>query len=102
MESQTPQLKSTLDTSELLVKRAALQMEVEKYKKTADLLRGDEKKVAEMQAAELDAQRAQAEADNVDWQIARAKITSPIDGVVFQGDWRNRLGSPLRAADPLF
>lgn len=97
-----PTVLATMDTSELLVKRAALVMEVLKYKKTADLLRADEKKQGEMEAAELDAKRAQAEADYITWQIEHATIVTPIDGVVFQGDWRNRLHSPLRSADPLF
>jgi multidrug efflux pump subunit AcrA (membrane-fusion protein) len=93
---------ATLDTTELLIKRAGYMMEVEKYKKTADLYRADEKKIAEMQAAEMDAKRAQAEADYITWQIDHAAITTPIDGRVFQGDLRTKLGTLLKAADPIF
>ena len=92
---------ATLDTTELVKQRHGLMEEVVKYKKAADQARA-EGKIADMQAAESEQRYAQFRVDDLTWQIERAQITAPIDGIVFQGDLRTKLRAPVRAGDQLF
>ena len=55
-----------------------------------------------MRIAEALAEQAQARLDMVRYRLAHATIASPFDGVVVEGDLRERLGAPVKTADALF
>lgn len=44
----------------------------------------------------------QAEAEVLEWQIAQATITAPIDGIVLRGDMKEKIGSQVKEGDQLF
>lgn len=62
----------------------------------------DEKKQAEAMQALAEAEGYQAEADLYKKQIEDAVIRSPIDGIVFSGDWKDKRHSPVKKGDELF
>ncbi len=47
-------------------------------------------------------EKAQAEIDLVDEQLARTRIVAPIDGLIVQGDLRRSLGAPVERGEVLF
>jgi multidrug resistance efflux pump len=71
------------------------------YIKQAEIA-GQEQKEAEKQMYGHQADQAQAAADSYQWQIDRATITSPIDGVMLSGDLRTKINAPVRAGDELY
>jgi hypothetical protein len=92
---------ATLDTEELVKQRYSAEQEVERFTHAARQA-FSEGKYAESDAGDAQRRLAQSKVDELTWQIDRAKITTPIDGVLFQGDLRTKLGAPVRAGDQLF
>ncbi|MEM6331788.1 MAG: HlyD family efflux transporter periplasmic adaptor subunit [Planctomycetota bacterium] len=90
-----------LDTSELEVRLAQLVAERSAATSEADMAwrEGDAAKrlVAQARADEISAQ-----IDLVNYQIERAELIAPIDGVVVMGDWRKELGTPVEKGRVLF
>jgi len=96
-----PSVLATLETAELLQRRRGYEADLDKAREQVKLYRS-EGKLGEMAIAQSDVDKAQTDVDMADWQIAHATIKTPLDGLVFQGDLRTKLGSPLRAGDQLF
>jgi len=90
-----------LDTTQLLLQRVSAQAEVDKQKKAAWQAQ-TEGKYGDMATAQSARDKAQAELDIVNWELDHATVTTPIDGVIFQGDLRDKINAPLKAGDPLF
>ncbi len=59
-------------------------------------------KQGDVKEAEAEAQQYQAQVDLYNWRIAQATIKAPVDGVVFSGDLKTKLGAPVRVGDELF
>ncbi len=57
---------------------------------------------AEVQMYLAQAQKAQAQMDLLEWQIAQASVKSPIDGIVFSGDLKPKIGVQLKVGEELF
>lgn len=89
-----------LDPSDLLVERAAARAELQRYSSEAERAEA-EQKLADLRAARAGLAQAQARLDLVEYRLARAEMRAPFDGVVIEGDLRERLGAPLRAGDVL-
>ena len=58
--------------------------------------------IAEMRIAAAQAQQAQARLDLVRYRLDDAVIKSTFDGVVVEGDLRERIASPVKQGDALF
>lgn len=90
-----------LDTADLRLQQAAAESELAGYLKQADIHRR-EGKTGEMQVQLLEAERMQARINLIKYQIERARITAPIDGIVVTGDLEKQLGAPLSTGDKMF
>lgn len=89
-----------LDTSDLLVERAAAAAERQRFASEAEKAEAD-KKLADLRAARAALAQAQARLDLVDYRLARAEMRAPFDGVVVEGDLRERIGAPVKIGDVL-
>ena len=94
-------LLARLETAETRSRLLTREAEARAYAKEAALaLR--EGKTADSQIAAAKAEQAEAECAMLRERIARAEMFAPIDGVVLAGDWKNRLGGPVKLGDTLF
>jgi multidrug efflux pump subunit AcrA (membrane-fusion protein) len=90
-----------LDTVELRLQLAAVAAEKAGYvKQAAAAMRDDE--AALVQIAQANADKAQAQIDLIDYMISQARIISPSDGTVVQGDLKRQIGAPVKTGDLLF
>lgn len=90
----------SLKTSELELEAASAVAEVNRYQREAEKARAA-KALADMRVDQALAQEAQARLDVLRYEIAEATIKAPFDGVVVEGDLRDRLGTPVKRADVL-
>lgn len=90
-----------LDTAQLQLELAAALAEQARYEKQGSLAMRDDKAV-EVQMAKAQADQIRARVDLLQNQISRAKLISPIDGIVLTGDWSQQIGAPVRTGDLLF
>ncbi|MCE5326786.1 MAG: efflux RND transporter periplasmic adaptor subunit [Planctomycetaceae bacterium] len=72
-----------------------------KYAKQADVAMA-QGKTAEAQIAQENAKASAVEAELLNDQITRARITSPVVGLVLVGDLKKRIGVPVSRRDVLF
>jgi multidrug resistance efflux pump len=99
LRAGSPLLK--LKTSELELEESYALADLNRYQREAEKARAA-KALADMRIAEAMARQAAARLELTRYRISEAAIKSPFDGVVIEGDLRERLGSPVRAADVLF
>ena len=90
-----------LDRSELFLEESAALADLSRYRRESEKARAA-KALAEMRIAEALAQQAQARLDLVRYKLASAVIGSPFDGVVVEGDLRERIAAPVKQGDALF
>ena len=75
--------------------------ELSRFLREADKARAA-KLLAEMRIDEALAQQAKARLDVVRYRLENAVIKSPVDGVVVEGDLRERISAPVKQGDALF
>lgn len=90
----------TLDQSDLLVERAAALAERQRFASESERAEADQK-LADLRAARAALAQSQARLELIDYRIARAEMRAPFDGVVIDGDLRERIGAPVRPGDVL-
>ncbi len=90
----------SLDMSDLYVERASALAERQRYASEAERAEAD-KKLADLRAARAAFAQAQARVDLVDYRLKRAEMRAPFDGVVVDGDLRERIGAPVKPGDVL-
>lgn len=90
-----------LDTDLLEQELAAARAEMATFLKQADTAMRDGKTV-DAQIAQAEADRVAAQITLLEYQIERATIRSPIDGVVIAGDLTQQLEAPVSQGDVLF
>jgi len=100
-EVKKGQLLATLDDSELKTKLHGAEAEKAGAKTKADIARKDGK-TADEQVAEREAEKSQAEIENLELKIRQCQIVSPSDGLIFSGDLKQKIGSPVKTGDMLF
>lgn len=91
----------SFNRSELQLDESASQADVARYQREAQKAEADHK-LAEKRIADALAQQAQARLDLVRYRLQNAVIKAPFDGVVVEGDWRERIASPVKQGDALF
>ena len=98
---QAGQLLAAIDASDDFLQRAELTAEIESLSAIVDQAIGERQaglvRVNEAKKRSLEAQLA-----IVDASIAQAQIRAPHDGLILEGDLRERLGSRLDLGVPLF
>lgn len=90
----------TMNTSELELNQAELGATVQRYVSEAQLARA-EATPAEMHIAIAKAEETRAALKKVQFNLDRATIAAPIEGVVLEGNIRERIGSPVTRGEAL-
>lgn len=90
-----------LKTSEMELNEAVALADVNRYQRQAEKARAA-RQLADMRVAEAMAAQAEARLKLVRYHLREATIRAPFDGVVIEGDLRERLGAPVKQADVLF
>ena len=94
-------LLARLETAEDRTKLLTREAEARAYHKEAALAQR-ERKTAEAQIATARAEQAEAESAMLRERIARSEIRAALDGVVLAGEWKNKLGGPVKLGDTLY
>ncbi|XAM00269.1 HlyD family efflux transporter periplasmic adaptor subunit [Phycisphaeraceae bacterium D3-23] len=92
---------AALDVTDLVLERAPIVAELREYEVQADAAR-EEGDFAAVEIAQANAQRARAEMALLDHRIAQAQLTSPVSGVVVEGDLRQRERGQVEKGEALF
>jgi hypothetical protein len=92
---------AALDTSELLLEEAGALADMNRYLREAEKARAAGA-LADMRISQALADQAKARLEATRYRLARAVVRSPFDGVVVEGDLRERLGAPVKQGDALF
>lgn len=88
------------DKRELNIQNAETLAEIRRYMAESELAES-EGNLAEMRVARAQLNRAQARHDFLSYQLSQAEVKAPFDGVVVQGDLRDRIGAPVRQGEVL-
>jgi multidrug resistance efflux pump len=99
-----------LDTADLELEEASAAADLNRYLREADKARAEAEigrtnkspSLAEMRIALAMADQASARLDLVRHRLKQAEIKAPFDGVLVEGDLRQRVGAPVREGDALF
>ena len=100
-ETEAGQVLLNLDTRDLLLEEASAGADRTRYIREAEKARADGS-LADMRIAEALADQASARLDLVRYRLEQASIRAPFDGIVVEGDLRERVGSPVQQGDVLF
>jgi hypothetical protein len=87
-------------TADLLVDEASARAEEQRYASEADKAEA-ERQLSDMRVARAMQAESQARLDLVRYRLDRAVMVAPFDGVVVEGDLRERIGAPLKTGDLL-
>ncbi len=90
-----------LDRSELLLEESAALADLTRYQRESEKARAA-RNLAEMRIADSLAQQAQARLDLVRYRLSNAVIRAAFDGVVVEGDLRERIAAPVKQGDALY
>jgi multidrug resistance efflux pump len=89
-----------LDTSDLLIEQASSVADVQRHASEAEKAEAD-RQLSELRVARAMQAQSQAQLDLVRYRLQRAELRAPFDGVVIEGDLRERIGAPVKAGDIL-
>jgi len=98
---QEGQLLAAIDASDDFLQRAELTAEIESLAALIDQAVG-EREAGQVRVNEAKKRSLEAQLAIVDASIAQAQIRAPHDGLILDGDLRERLGSRLELGVPLF
>ena len=90
-----------LNRSELLLQQAAALADCARYQREAEKERAGDH-LAEMRIFEAQAQQSQSQLDVIRYRLDHGSIRAGFDGVVVEGDLRERIGAPVKQGDALF
>ena len=90
-----------LNTDELLLQKAAASADLNRYNREIDKSRATGE-LAEMRIYESLAMQSQAKLELVEYRIMQSIMKSEFDGIVVEGDLRQRLGAPVKQGESLF
>lgn len=89
-----------LDSRELALQREAALAENARFK--GEALRAESMlQAAEMKMATARVQQSQAQLDLLDFRLSKAEIKAPFDGIVVEGDLREKISAPVSNGDLL-
>lgn len=94
------QLLLKLDTSDLLVEQASAAADVQRRASEAEKAEAD-RQLSDLRVARAMQAQAEAQLALIRYRLSRAEIRAPFDGVVVEGDLRERIGAPVKAGDVL-
>ena len=91
----------SLDRSELLLEESSAKADLSRYHRESEKARAA-KSLAEMKIADALADQARAKLDLVRYHLDNAVIRAPFEGVVVEGDLRERIAAPVKQGDALY
>src|SRR6185295_11206947 len=89
-----------LNTEELEFEEAAASADYSRYLREAEKARAA-KNFAEMRIAQAQAEQSKARLDLVQRRVAQSVLRTPFEGVVIEGDLRQRISAPVKQGDAL-
>ncbi len=89
-----------LQDRDLLIEEAEVLSEIRRFAAEAELAEA-EGRLAELRVARATRQQAEARYELIRHRLERVQVRAPFDGVVVQGDLRDRLGAPVRQGEVL-
>jgi multidrug resistance efflux pump len=89
-----------LDRRALLLDRVSAAADLQRFRRDAEKKRA-EGRLADMRISEALAEQAQAALDLIDYRLESSVISAPFDGVVVEGEWKDKIHSPVRQGDIL-
>lgn len=100
----------TLDTADLELEEAAASADLNRYLREAEKARAEAESgrlsqmpsLAEMKIALALADQAKARLELIRFRLSQAQLKSPFDGVLVEGDLRQRVGAPVKQGEALF
>lgn len=90
----------SLEERDLMIERAETAAEIRRFHAQAEQAEA-ESELAGLRVARAQRAQAQARLELLDYRLERAEIRSPFDGVVVQGDLRERIGAPVSQGEVL-
>lgn len=90
----------TMDTAELELNRAELAATIQRYVSEAQLARA-EATPAEMHIAIAQAEETKSSLQKVQYNLEMASVSAPEDGVVLEGEIKDRIGAPVTRGEAL-
>ncbi len=91
----------TLSTADLELEESAAMADLKRYQRESEKARASNS-LAEMRIAEALTEQVKARLELVRYRLRQSEIKSPFNGVVVEGDLRQRIGSPVKVGDSLF
>lgn len=89
-----------LDARDLSIQKAETLAEIRRHDAEAELAEANGE-LAELRVARAQRNQAQARLDFFEYQLMRSEVKAPFDGVVVQGDLRERIGAPVKQGEVL-
>ncbi len=110
VESVSVRTGDTVKEGQILLRLDARDLQVEEARAVAELRRfsaeaeqaESEGRIADSRVARERAHQADAALSLVRMRLARSEVKAPANGVIVLGDWREKVGSPVRRGDSLF
>lgn len=99
-EVRAGDLLLSLDVGDLLLEEAAVLADLTRFHREVEKARAEDA-LAEMRMAAAQVEQASARLELVRRRIARSQLRAPFDGIVVEGDLKERVGSSVRQGDPL-
>ena len=90
-----------LDTRELLLQEAAFAADLDRYTREAEKARATNA-LAEMRISQAQADQSRARLGLIRYRLKQSTITASFEGVIVEGDLRQRIGAPVKQGDVLF
>jgi GAF domain-containing protein len=90
-----------LNRSELLLDQSAASAEMARYEREAEKARAT-RSLAEMRINEALYVQTKAKLDLVNYRLSNAVLKAPFEGVVVEGDLRERISSPVKQGEALY
>jgi biotin carboxyl carrier protein len=90
-----------LDARKLIIDEAAAVADVQRFDSEAEKAQSLDN-AADMRVAQAQAEQARAALQLTRYRLGQAEVRSPFEGVVIEGDLRERIGAPVRQGDALF
>lgn len=91
----------SLNRTELVLKQSAATAELSRYEREAEKARAV-RAIAEMQINEALMQQARTQLDLVNYMLEHSVLKAAFDGVVVEGDLRERIGAPIKQGEALY
>ena len=90
-----------LDTRELLLQEAAAAADLDRYSREAEKARASAS-LADMRIAQAQADQSRARLGLIRYRLKQSTIRALFEGVVVEGDLRQRIGAPVKQGEVLF